>query len=463
MGFSGDRTPGLGRDLATYDETKRHQGAFADAGGIDHMAQKLRSITGRREVLKGAAGLAMLQASGLARPAFAATKTIKIGLVMPQTGALAFFTEHVPFTLEALKKTLDGKITINGTVHPYEIVVKDSQSNPNRASEVTQELILKDKADIVTAFATPETVNPVSDQCEVNGVPCITNDAPLEPYFFGRKGDPKKGFEWTYHFFFSGHELVNSLLPYWNRLPTNKVIGGLWPNDGDGIAQSKAFPGIFEKAGYKSVDPGRFDMPASNYNAQISAFKAAGVEIIEGVVPPPEMTTFWNGCAQQGYKPKVVYVGKACEFPEAIYPLGDRANGLGVEVWWSKFHPYHSGLTGQSSLELADAYEKASNRQWSLPLGFRHALFEVVFDVLKRTQNLDKPDSIRDAIKATKLQIDRRHDRFHERPLPQLRRDPARHRAMEEGTKYPHEFVIVDNTTAPEVPVGGEPSVIQYS
>ncbi len=95
-------------------------------------------------------------------------------------------------------------------------------------------------------------------------------------------------------------------------------------------------------------------MPASNYNAQISKFKAEHVEVVQGVLPPPEFTTFWNGSAQQGFQPKIVYVGKACEFPEAIYPLGKRAEHLTTEVWWSKFHPFKSGLTGVSSHDLAD-------------------------------------------------------------------------------------------------------------
>ena len=130
-------------------------------------------------------------------------------------------------TLEQIKAVTGGQIDINGTAHPFEIVVRDSQSNPNRASEVAKKLILKDKVDIVTAFATPETVNPVSDQCEVTGVPCLTNDAPLEPYFFGRGGDPKKGFEWTYHFFFGASESADA---YSRRdgtsSPSNKVVGG---------------------------------------------------------------------------------------------------------------------------------------------------------------------------------------------------------------------------------------------
>jgi branched-chain amino acid transport system substrate-binding protein len=316
--------------------------------------------------------------------------------------------------------------------------------------------------DIVSTFATPETVNPVSDQCELNGMPCISNDAPLEPYFFGRHGDPKKGWDWTYHFFFSGDELVKAMIPYWNRLPTNKIIGALWPNDGDGIAQSHGFPPLFEKAGYKVVDPGRFDMPASSYNAQIAAFKSAGCEIVAGVVPPPEMTTFWNGCAQQGFKPKCCYMGKALEFPSAIAPMGARAEGLTTEVWWSATSPYNSSWTSQTSKQLADAYEAATGRQWSQPLGFRHSLFEVIFDTLKRTQDLDKPASIRDALKATKLATIVGPVDFATGPLPNCSLTPLVVGQWTKGKKFPFDITIVDNTLFPNVPVGGAPSVIHY-
>ena len=114
-------------------------------------------------------------------------EAVKIGLVGPKTGPLALFYEEMSWAIEHAKKATDNSITINGTKHPLEIVVKDSRSNPNRASQVTQELILNDRVHIVTAFATPETVNPVSDQCEINGTPCVTNDDPLKSYFFGRR------------------------------------------------------------------------------------------------------------------------------------------------------------------------------------------------------------------------------------------------------------------------------------
>jgi branched-chain amino acid transport system substrate-binding protein len=419
----------------------------------------------RADFLKGAAAAGVAAAAtNIPQVAFAqAPRTIKIGLVQPMTGPLAFFTEHMPFVLAQIKQKIGTSIDVGGTKHPYEIIIKDSQSSPNRASEVARELILQDKVDLITTYATPETVNPVSDQCEMNGVPCISNDAPLEPYFFGRKGDPKKGFEWTYHFFFSAGTLAKAMLAYWNKLPTDKVLGGLWGNDGDGIAQSKVFAAEFTQAGYKVVDPGRFDMPASSYNAQIAAFSSGHCDIIQGVLPPPEFTAFWNGVAQQGYKPKSVYVGKACEFPEPIYALHDRCIGLTVETWWSKFHPYSSHLIGLTSRELADSWEAAEKRQYSMALGFRHALWEVVFDVLKRTHDVDKAASIRDAARTTKYESIVGPIDFRTGPFPNCAETPLVVSQWFKGSKYPYELAIVDNTTTPIVPVNHKPELIHYS
>ncbi|MGH7074216.1 MAG: ABC transporter substrate-binding protein, partial [Stellaceae bacterium] len=151
------------------------------------MKRKSRAVT-RRQVLQGtaAAGLAAAATPILFRPAFAVPETVKIGLVGPKTGALALFYKEMSWAIEQARKVTGNQITINGRKHPLEIITKDSESSPNRASEVAQDLILNEKVHIVTAFATPETVNPVSDQCEINGMPCVTNDCPLESYWFGR-------------------------------------------------------------------------------------------------------------------------------------------------------------------------------------------------------------------------------------------------------------------------------------
>ena len=417
-------------------------------------------VIDRRELMRS--GAAALAAASLSRPAFAAARPVKIGLVVPQTGPLAIFSEQVPWIVDQVMKATGGQVTIAGAAHPLQIVVRDSQSNPNRAAEVAKNLILQEKVDIITACATPETVNPVADQCELAGVPCLSDDAPLEPYFFGRGGDPKKGFEWTYHFFFSATNLAEEFFSSWDQVATNKTIGALWPNDNDGQAFSKIFTDFAAKKGYKVVDPGRFDLPAGNYNAQIAAFKAANVEIVAGVLPPPEYTAFASAAAQQNFRPKVVGMAKATEFPAAVAPLGDRAQGLSVEVWWSPTHPYKSGLTGETSQQLAEAWEQASGKQWSMPLGFRHALFEVAIDVLKRTQKIDDPASIRDALAKTNYASIVGPINFSKGPFPNTCRTPLVIGQWQKGKKFPFDLVNVDNATSPDIPLGGKMALISY-
>lgn len=421
------------------------------------MTNLMASVT-RRDALKGVGAVGL--AAGFGTPAFAVPKTVKIGLVAPQTGPLAIFSEQVPWIVEQIMKVNGGQIDIGGTRHPLQIVLRDSQSNPNRAAEVAKDLILQEKVDIVTACATPETVNPVADQCELAGVPCLSNDAPLEPYFFGRSGDPKVGFDWTYHFFFSATNLADAYFAAWSQLQTNKVIGALWPNDNDGQAFSKIFTAAAKDKGYTVVDPGRFDMPAGNYAAQIAAFKAAEVEIVSGVIPPPEYTAFASAAAQQNFKPKAITIAKALEFPAAVAPLGDRSLGLSVEVWWSPTHPYTSGLTGQSSSELAAAYESATGRQWSMTLGFRHSLFEVALDALKRARSLDDAGSIRDAIASTDYRSIVGPINFKKGPFPNVCRTPLVVGQWQKGKTHPVELVNVDNSTATDIPIGGKLSAI---
>ena len=44
-----------------------------------------------------------------------------------------------------------------------------------------------------------------------------------------------------------------------------------------------------------------------------------------------------------------------------------------------------------------------------VPLGFRHSLFEVALDVLKRTKDINQPASIRDAFTSNRLRVVRPH------------------------------------------------------
>ncbi|MGX1309005.1 branched-chain amino acid transport system substrate-binding protein [Amorphus suaedae] len=413
-------------------------------------------INRRHFIGAGASALAM---PAIWRPgrAFAAGRPIKIGLVSPQTGPLAAFAEADQFVLDGIRKTTGGMLDRGGEKVAIEIIVKDSQSNPNRAAEVAADLILSDEVDLIMAASTPDTTNPVADQAEINEVPCITTDCPWQPYFFGRNGDPKTGFDWTYHFFWGLEDVIAAFLDLWNGSGVEKRIGGLFPNDADGNAWADpvfGFPPALKEAGYTLTDPGRYQPLSDDFTAQISAFKEADCQIITGNMIPPDFATFWSQAAQQGFQPKVVTVGKALLFPSVIDSLGARGDGLSSEIWWSPHHPFSSSLTNQTAGELCAAYTDGTGRPWTQPIGFKHALFEVAFDVLKRSEDTS-PDAILEAITSTDLATIVGPVNWSGQPVRNVSKTPlVAGQWRKDGDKA--DLVITTNETAPEIPTGGK-------
>ena len=416
-----------------------------------------RKVFDRRAVVAG--GLGALAAPAVLRviPANAQSKTIKIGHVSPKTGPLAGFGEADGFILDQVRGMLAKGLPSAGKIYPVEIVSKDSQSTGTRASEVASELILHDKVDLIVASSAPDTTNPVADQAEVNEVPCVTTNCPWQPYFFGRNGDPKKGFTWTYHFFWGLEDVIASYLPMWDLAPTNKIVGGLFPNDADGNAwgdPQRGLPPELTKAGYQLHDPGRYQVMNNDFTSQISQFKQAGAEIVVGNMIPPDFATFWSQAAQQGFHPKIVTIGKALLFPSVVASLGPRGNGLSTEIWWTPNFPFKSGLTGQTARALTDAYVNATKRPWTQPIGYQHAMFEVAIDVLKRAKSID-PKSILASIVATDYRSIVGQVHWTGQPVKNVSKTPlVAGQWQRAGDVF--DLVITENKSAPEIPVGGK-------
>ena len=141
-------------------------------------------------------------------------------------------------------------------------MVKDSQSDPNRAGQVAQDLISRTRTPtLIVTTSTPETTNPVAQVCETQRVPCLSTVVPWQAWYIGRQADPTKpetwkGFKYTTMFFFGAETFGGCFVPMWNRIPTNKVVGGMFPNDADGNAFRAVWPDVI-KAGYNSSTAGR--------------------------------------------------------------------------------------------------------------------------------------------------------------------------------------------------------------
>jgi branched-chain amino acid transport system substrate-binding protein len=419
---------------------------------------QVRGIS-RRKLIKrgGTAVFATAVFSSFPAPWVRAAKSVKIGYVSPQTGPLAPFAEADNFIVGGVRELFKKQNL------PIEIIVKDSQTNSNRAAEVAADLILNDKVSLMVVGAAPETDNPVADQCELNEVPCVSTVSPWQPWFFARGGKPDKPFKWTYHYFWGLEDAIGIILDMWSQpqLQTNHVVGAAFANDPDGNAWGDAergLPPALAKNGYKLIHPPHFQTLTDNFSAQISAFRAAGVEIITGNMIPPDFTTFWTQARQQGLRPKICTITKALLFPSSVESVGQTANNLTTEVWWTPTFPFKSSLSSQSSSELAAAYTQATGKQWTQPIGFVHSLFEVAADIIKRSADAQNPAANLDALIKTNLQTIVGPIAWDKGPVKNVAKTPlvSGQWRLASGGPNKYDLIVVANGLAPQIPIGGK-------
>jgi branched-chain amino acid transport system substrate-binding protein len=406
----------------------------------------------RRQFLVQSTALAA--ASVAAPQVFAADDVIKIGYLTHRTGPFAPFAEADGFILDNATKALAGGLNIGGKKYRVEFIAKDDQSNPDRQSNLAAELINKDEVDLMLGQA---TIGPgIAQQCELNGVPCITTMTPWQAWMFPMKGDPAKGFKNVFHFFWGIDDIAHVYLDMWKDLKLPKVVGAAFENTVPGTAFGDAklgLPALFAKSGYKVVDIGKFAPGSNDFSAQIQAFKSSGAEIVTGLFAPPEWASFVKQSAQMGYKPKVMTIAKALLFPGGVQALGKSANGMSTEIWWSPAYPFKSSLTGQTARQLADAYTAATQKEWTQPIGVMHALVEAGIAALKASGDPKNPQKVADAIRNMKQDTVIGRLDFAGSGIKNVSKMRVVGGQWVIDDKGKLDIVVTHNGTAPEIPV----------
>ncbi|MGS5087577.1 ABC transporter substrate-binding protein [Hydrogenophaga sp. A37] len=399
-------------------------------------------------------GSALAAASVAAPQVFAADDVIKIGYLTHRTGPFAPFAEADSFILDNATKALAGGLNIGGKKYRIEFIAKDDQSNPDRQSNLAAELINKDEVDLMLGQA---TIGPgIAQQCEINGVPCITTMSPWQAWMFPMKGDPAKGFKNVFHFFWGIDDIANVYLDIWKDLKLPKVIGSAFENTlpGNAMGDMKmGMPAMFAKAGYKIVDIGKFAPGSNDFSAQIQAFKKEGAEVVTGLFAPPEWASFVKQSAQMGFKPKVMTIAKALLFPGGVQALGKSAHGMSTEIWWSPAYPFKSSLTGQTARQLADAYMAATKKEWTQPIGVMHALVEAGIAALKASGDPKNPQKVADAIRNMKQDTVIGRLDFAGSGIKNVSKMRVVGGQWIVDEKGKLDIVVTHNGTAPEIPV----------
>jgi branched-chain amino acid transport system substrate-binding protein len=379
--------------------------------------------------------------------------TIKIGFISPETGSLSVFTQSNGYVLSQVRSALAKGLTIGGKKYSVEIISADSQSSSARAATVASQLVQQDSVDFLLATATPETVIPVSAEAEASGVPCLLTICPWEQWYYKSNGTAST-FKYSYMYFLGTQEETDLFASVWQTVPTDHVVGGLWPDDVDGAGFQKYVTSKVNSLGWKVVPSGAYTDGLSDFTPIIAKFKSADVQILHAVPIPPDFITFWRQAHQNGFQPKIASISKALLFPSAADALGKLVTNVMSPLWWTPQFPYRSSLDGATASQFAADYKTSTGNEWTQPMGFNYAIFEIAVAALRASGSPKDPTAVADAMSTLKGEAITGAYDFATGPVPHVSEVPellAQWRLVSGS----YQLVVIDNSLLPAVPVAG--------
>lgn len=346
----------------------------------------------------------------------AGPEEILIGTSAPMTGMFAGFGEGCVFGMEAAVEDINklGGVYVKEFDRklPVKLVVANNESDPIKAGTLAEDLVVRDKVHVLVSPDEPVTIHgPVATIADRHNIPHIIGGGPFEPWHFQRiEVTPPWEYTWLSGFRIimpypegdfrnkPGYTIRDTWFEFLDMFAdqTNKVAGVLASDDPDGIGWYGLFPPALEEYGLTVIgaekELGLFPMGTTDFTPIIKEWKDNNVEILWGNCPGPDWGTLWKQCYAQGFKPKIVTIGRAPLFyVDAASWGGDLPWGVGVEVWWDPTFPPEScpGIGGTTAATLAEKWAEATGQPLNPAIGHGYYPMQVIFDAIERAGTLD--------------------------------------------------------------------------
>ena len=392
------------------------------------MKRRLLSISVTLTVLLLA--LALILVPGCSTKTPAGPQEILLGSVLPLTGSLAGFGQGGAFGLAAAVADINkqGGVFVKeyNRKLPVKVIQVDDSSNPTNSGTLAGDLVLRDKVNfLIGSPQSPPAVATIANVAQRYSTPYIDDAGPFEPYEAQRaQVSPPSTYAWANGFHIgapyppgdfrsgqSGYTIVDVAASLIKQFAdqTNKKTAIFASDEPDGRGWYMSFPAGLTQMGLivdgADKELGLAPVDVTDFTPIIKTWIDNQDEIMFGNALAPWFGTLWRQCQELGYKPKLVYAGRAALYYTDINSWGgDLPWGVGCEQYWSpsydpKVCPGIGDTTPQS---LYEAWVAAKNQPLNEAMGRGYANAQTLFDAIQRAGTLDK-DSVNQAIGKTDL------------------------------------------------------------
>ena len=289
------------------------------------------------------AGLVMLGAS--AGAAIAQPQPVRIGVIEPQTGPVAFDGTSVLRGARLAAEEINRAGGVLG--RPLELVIADGACRPADSVAAAERLITSEKvAALMGAFCSGATqaVMPIAER---NRIPLVTGVSSLPTL-------TEAGNRW----FFRNAETDAVLAAAFARglveQTKAKTVAFLAVNDDWGRGTVGAFRGVFERLGVTISTAEFFDHSASDFYTPLTRIRSARPDLVVVVAETQAAATLVKQARELRLSSRIFGVG-AWSTPTFLNLVGPAANGLLAGVAYTATAP------GDLNAAFVQAYRAANN------------------------------------------------------------------------------------------------------
>jgi len=319
--------------------------------------------------------------------------TIKIGASLPLTGALASFGPILQAGYQAAVDEVNaaGGLSADGQSHQVELVVLDSASDPNKVTDQSRTLVEQNGAVGLLGSISPALTVPASTVADLEKVPMVSTLTPNQAW---KAGNPS-GWQYAWNMFFDEQQISDVSFGTADLAQTTKKIAIFANTDEDGIANGALWEDQAPKHGYTIAYRADFPAGTTDFTAQINQAKAAGADILFGVMIPPDAFALWKQMKALAWDPQVAFCQK-CNSQAAFQgALGELAEGASV-VYLA--NPSDAAEYAQVTARFQKEYGRTVDATSALA---SYSAAKVLLDAIATAGSTD-PDKVNAAIGSTK-------------------------------------------------------------
>jgi len=307
---------------------------------------------------------------------------IKIGMIQPLSGPIAAAGSYITNGAKIAVERINAKGGVLG--RPLELVIEDNKSDPAETRNAAEKLIVRDKVPVIIGAWGSSMTLAMMPLAAQHGVPLV-----VETSSSSKITDPKT----------PGQKVVSRISPTSELeavgagalIPTlgMKKIGYLAVNTDWGRGAVTAFGEAFKKNGATVEAVEYVGQADTDFYAQLTKFKAAGVDSVVITDDAPKAAKMLQQMKELGLNVKVLVTGGSA-WPDSIVQLAGPKAAEGA-MFINFYNPYDAAMAGdaEASKYYVDEWKKKGLPWIGVVEGMRG--FDAVNVVAKAIESAKEP------------------------------------------------------------------------